>query len=440
MRMQTGSPPIDQSTSAAGAEPGTVRRFADSTELVLPSPSVQRLADASSPMPSVVSEPGVTPTASPESFSEPEASAPTEALVIAPLLGAGDRGPAGAATGSDGVPNAPEPTGSAPISTPPARSAPAVQRSEISAAGSGSQLSRLPSLPSSPLSPSLDRSGLGAPLTGGGNPLSATHQVLSQEVPLQRMFDPGAAAIASGAAYSDSPNSVVFRAPVSSAMPTSPTLGSSAGSAPAVQRFGLPSASSLMDRAKGAATGYVDSARQTASGYVDTARNTAGGYLTSATQAAGGYADQARGFADNAVSSAGGYLNSARNAAGGVADQAMGAAGGALDSAQSAAGGLVDQAGGAVNNAATAVQGAVGNATDAVGGAIGGLQNAAGNAASGAASAVAGAAGAVAGAAGALPTDIDELARRLFDPLSARLKSELWLDRERAGMVTDLRR
>jgi hypothetical protein len=39
-----------------------------------------------------------------------------------------------------------------------------------------------------------------------------------------------------------------------------------------------------------------------------------------------------------------------------------------------------------------------------------------------------------------LPTDLDELARRLFDPLSARLKSELWLDRERAGMVTDLRR
>lgn len=36
--------------------------------------------------------------------------------------------------------------------------------------------------------------------------------------------------------------------------------------------------------------------------------------------------------------------------------------------------------------------------------------------------------------------DIDDLVRKLFDPLSARLKTELWLDRERAGMVTDLSR
>ena len=43
-------------------------------------------------------------------------------------------------------------------------------------------------------------------------------------------------------------------------------------------------------------------------------------------------------------------------------------------------------------------------------------------------------------AAGAGPTDVEELARRLFDPLAARLKAELWLDRERAGLVTDLRR
>ena len=63
------------------------------------------------------------------------------------------------------------------------------------------------------------------------------------------------------------------------------------------------------------------------------------------------------------------------------------------------------------------------------------------HAATGAAGAAAGAAGAAAaGAAGALPTNLDELARRLFDPLAARLKAELWLDRERAGMVTDLRR
>lgn len=36
--------------------------------------------------------------------------------------------------------------------------------------------------------------------------------------------------------------------------------------------------------------------------------------------------------------------------------------------------------------------------------------------------------------------DLDDLARRLIEPLSARLKTELWLDRERAGIVTDLRR
>ncbi len=41
--------------------------------------------------------------------------------------------------------------------------------------------------------------------------------------------------------------------------------------------------------------------------------------------------------------------------------------------------------------------------------------------------------------AGSPPPDLDELARRLFDPLSARLRAELRLDRERAGVVTDLR-
>ncbi len=35
--------------------------------------------------------------------------------------------------------------------------------------------------------------------------------------------------------------------------------------------------------------------------------------------------------------------------------------------------------------------------------------------------------------------DVDELARRLFEPLSARLRSELWLDRERAGLMSDVR-
>ncbi len=41
--------------------------------------------------------------------------------------------------------------------------------------------------------------------------------------------------------------------------------------------------------------------------------------------------------------------------------------------------------------------------------------------------------------AGAAP-NIEALARRLYDPLAARLKAELRLDRERAGLVTDLRR
>jgi len=40
----------------------------------------------------------------------------------------------------------------------------------------------------------------------------------------------------------------------------------------------------------------------------------------------------------------------------------------------------------------------------------------------------------------AAPPDLDDLARRLFEPLSARLKTELWLDRERAGHLTDVRR
>jgi hypothetical protein len=57
-------------------------------------------------------------------------------------------------------------------------------------------------------------------------------------------------------------------------------------------------------------------------------------------------------------------------------------------------------------------------------------------AAAGAAGAVGAAAGAV---AGGLPS-MDELVRRLFDPLAARIKAEIRLDRERAGLITDLRR
>ena len=36
-------------------------------------------------------------------------------------------------------------------------------------------------------------------------------------------------------------------------------------------------------------------------------------------------------------------------------------------------------------------------------------------------------------------TDIDELARKLYDRIRTRLKSELLVDRERAGFLTDLR-
>lgn len=36
--------------------------------------------------------------------------------------------------------------------------------------------------------------------------------------------------------------------------------------------------------------------------------------------------------------------------------------------------------------------------------------------------------------------DLDELAERLYEPLSARLRAELWLDRERSGLMVDLRR
>jgi hypothetical protein len=42
-------------------------------------------------------------------------------------------------------------------------------------------------------------------------------------------------------------------------------------------------------------------------------------------------------------------------------------------------------------------------------------------------------------ATAAATPSIDELARQLFGPLTARLKAELRLDRERSGLLTDLR-
>jgi hypothetical protein len=42
-------------------------------------------------------------------------------------------------------------------------------------------------------------------------------------------------------------------------------------------------------------------------------------------------------------------------------------------------------------------------------------------------------------ASGGTPTaDLDELARRLYEPLTARLRAELWLDRERSGVMSDV--
>jgi hypothetical protein len=38
---------------------------------------------------------------------------------------------------------------------------------------------------------------------------------------------------------------------------------------------------------------------------------------------------------------------------------------------------------------------------------------------------------------GTAGVDVDEMAKRLYEPLTARLRAELWLDRERAGLVTD---
>ena len=56
-----------------------------------------------------------------------------------------------------------------------------------------------------------------------------------------------------------------------------------------------------------------------------------------------------------------------------------------------------------------------------------------------AAAAPSAAAGPSAAAPGAAAPPLDELARQLFGPLTARLKAELRLDRERAGLLTDLR-
>ncbi len=55
-------------------------------------------------------------------------------------------------------------------------------------------------------------------------------------------------------------------------------------------------------------------------------------------------------------------------------------------------------------------------------------------------SAPAGAAPAAAGAAAPASADVDALVGRLYEPLAARLRAELWLDRERAGALMSLHR
>jgi len=100
----------------------------------------------------------------------------------------------------------------------------------------------------------------------------------------------------------------------------------------------------------------------------------------------------------------------------GLRDMAGDALGGAVA-------GVADQAASMATGAYDAAQGAAGAGLDAVM-----------SAGAGAASAATGAASAAAG------LNVDDLARRLFDPLVARIKTELRLDRERAGYVTDLRR
>ncbi|MGS0686699.1 hypothetical protein ACVBEQ_16395 [Nakamurella sp. GG22] len=274
----------------------------------------------------------------------------------------------------------------------------------------------VPIVPTTPLDNALPG------MTSAGSSSGADDRVTVRQMSLQRMFDPGSAAIASGAAYSDGAGSVIFH-------PPSSTGSASSVSSPPVQRFGLPSLPSAPSLPKMPSLPTVPAmpnmpslptvptmpSLPTVPSMPDLSSLPGASSIPDASSIMSG----ARSAADDA----GGYLRTARESAGNQ-----------LAGAEDAVGGAVDQA-----TSTTAA----GGIRDTVGSAASGISDAAGQAASGVAGLAAGAAGAVAGAAGAagaLPTDLNELARRLFDPLSARLKSELWLDRERAGMVTDLRR
>jgi hypothetical protein len=310
---------------------------------------------------------------------------------------------------------------------PPAPQRPAAPTAQRSVTTAAASTGALPS-GSSPTGPSpvgraaVQRASTGLPtLQTAATPPGSTG-FTAQQMSFDRMFTPGQAAVASGAAFDDGNGSVVFRAPTADA-------GSSFGAPVPVQRFGLPSASSLLGSAghyADTARGYADSAKEAATGYA----RTGAGYVDAAKQAGSGYVDAAR-------QAAGGYADTARNLVGAGGSAARHAVEDATDTARSAAGGAMDQVTSLAHGAAGTATEAAHDAGAAASGAAGQLGSAAAGAAGTAAGAVTGAAGA---AAGALPTDLDELARRLFDPLNARLKSALWLDRERAGMVTDLRR
>jgi len=317
--------------------------------------------------------------------------------LIAPLLGRPTPSSAPAASGWAPSSFSPLPSGSPAASGVRLTGSPPVQRDVAVATPTGFSRSAPPGAWSSAGSP--------AGAWSAGSPAPGDRMTV-RSMSLEHMFAPGAAAVANGIAHADRAGSVVFDPP---------------GADPGVRGYWHPSVP--VQRLFGGAGDLLGGARD------------------SIRSAAGGAVDSARGAAGNAL----GYASdAARGAAGAAVDSARGAFTSATETAQSAAGGAIDTARGALDDAPDAAGGAVGNAVSAARGAVGGAVDEAGHAASGAMNAVTGAVGGAAGPAGAgaeaLPTNLDELARRLFDPLSARLKSELWLDRERAGMVTDLRR
>ncbi|MET0967340.1 MAG: hypothetical protein ABWZ02_13130, partial [Nakamurella sp.] len=190
-------PPADSAISSDVAEPGG--SSAGERELFLPA-AVQRAA----------SDVGIRHTSQADVRAP---SGPNHGEAAAPLLGSSELGGAGVQARA-------LPTEISSAATDPAGpqfaspGLPAVQRSS---------------------EPSMYSSTAGAGEGSG--------RVSAREVSFEQMFAPGAAAIASGAAYADSPNSVVFRAP------SAPTLGA-AGGLPPVQRFGLPGVSSLVKQAR----------------------------------------------------------------------------------------------------------------------------------------------------------------------------------------------